>query len=555
MTELSKVQGPPLEEEEGIGPLTMGGYLADIAGRFAGREAMCWREAAGEVQRWSYAELYAESQRVARALLAQGVGKGSRVGLLVSNRPEWLLGMFGSAMAGAVTVALNTFSTREELAYQLQHADVEMLIFENAVASRDFLGDLAALCPGLATAAPGELVDIGFPYLRRLVCLGDPGGLAGVQPWDEFLAGGDRLPAGVVQATLAASSPVDPGFVFFSSGSTGRPKAIQQTQRGPALQCWRFCRWFETDASVRTWSANGFFFSGNFCMALGSTLSVGGCLVLQRYFQPEEALQLMQDERVTLPLAWPHQHARLRECEGWDRVDLSSLVYVDVDSALAGHPTVDSSWHQPQGYGITEAFTFLTGRSGSEFDGTHGSVLPGNSLRIVDPESGVVLPLGETGEIVVKGPTMMPGFLKVPPEQTFDGDGFYHTRDAGHLLPNGRLVWEGRLSDIIKTGGANVAPAEIDAVLARHEAVQTAFTVGVPHETLGEMVVACVVLREGMEVGEQALREFAREALSSYKVPRRIFFLTEEELPTTGSNKVRRGVLAEKAAALLETKL
>lgn len=552
MEELSVLVGAELASEAHLGALTMGGFLREVCERHADREALCWRDGDGECHRYSYAELLVESERVAGALLAAGVSKDARVGVLVSNRPEWLFSMFGAAMAGAVTVALNTFSTRAELAYQLQHADVEALIVENVVASNNFVDELLTLCPQLAEAAPGELLCPDLPYLRLVVCTDGAMAVPGALDWSAFIAGAERVPVNVLAAIQASLSPVDRGFIFFSSGTTAKPKAIVQTQRAAALQCWRFGRWFEIDETVRTWSANGFFWSGNFAMALGGTLGVGGCLVLQGFFDPEETLQLIQDEAVTLPIAWPHQDARLRESPNWEDYDLSSLRYVDAGSPLAEHPSVDTSWHQPQGYGTTETFTFVTGRAASDFDPSQGDILPGNSLQIVDPLSGKLLPLGESGEILVKGPTLMQGLLKVPPEASFDREGFFHTGDAGHIGPGGRLFWEGRLNDIVKTGGANVSPAEIDVVLNTHEAVHSAFSVGVPHDTLGEMLVACVVLREGFALSEKALREFARETLASYKVPRRVLFFREPELPMTGSNKVRRGELAGRAAEILK---
>jgi fatty-acyl-CoA synthase len=553
MAELSEIQGPALADETGIGALTLAGFVTEIAQKHADREALRWTDLTGETRSWTYAQMQEESLRVARALLAAGAGKGTRVGLLISNRPEWIFGMFGSAMAGAVTIALSTFSTRQELAYQLHQSDVEVLIMEASVASNDFVGDIFDLCPALSSTTHGNLLDDNLPFLRRVVCLDKDNCRPGLQDWDQFLAAGENIPAAIARATADCSSPMDLGLVFFSSGSTAQPKAIQQTHRAATLQCWRFGHWYETDSSVRTWSANGFFWSGNFAMAFGSTLSVGGCLVLQRYFDPEEALQLLEAEKISLAIAWPHQEARLKECPGWAAADLSALVYVDSELILATHPGIKTSWRQPTGYGMTETFTFVTGCAGRLVsDKSHGPVLPGNIVRIVDPGTGATLPMGETGEIIAKGPTLTPGYLKVPPEDLLDSEGFIHTADAGYFTPEGNLAWKGRLGDIIKTGGANVSPTEIDATLMEHPAIQSVFTVGVPHETLGEIVVSCVLPREGHDIDEDTVRSFARQSLASYKVPRRVLFFTEEELPMTGSNKIRRPALRDLAAARLD---
>jgi acyl-CoA synthetase (AMP-forming)/AMP-acid ligase II len=182
---------------------------------------------------------------------------------------------------------------------------------------------------------------------------------------------------------------------------------------------------------------------------------------------------------------------------------------------------------------------------------SYGAPLPGNTLKIIDPETGALVPRGARGEIAVKGPTLMLGYVGIPLDETLDAEGFFHTGDGGHVDESGLLHWEGRLSDVIKTGGANVSPREVDAVLCTHPGIKLAQTVGVPHETLGEMVVTCAVARDGAALDEASIRDFLKERLASYKVPRRVLFFREEELALTGSAKVKSGLLRELAARRL----
>jgi acyl-CoA synthetase (AMP-forming)/AMP-acid ligase II len=326
--------------------------------------------------------------------------------------------------------------------------------------------------------------------------------------------------------------------------------------RAAAIQCWRWRRIFALDPDVRTWTANGFFWVGNFAMAVGGTFAAGGCLVLQRLFVAGEALRLMQDERVSKLLAWPHQWARLVEDPLYGSVNLSALHYVPLSSPLRTHPTVKTDWHEPlSAFGSTETLSistiFPSGTPREIYEGNHGLPCPGNTIRIVDPLTGAVLARGESGEIAVKGPTLMLGYLRVPPENVFDEDGFFHSGDGGFVDDEGRLHWHGRLNDIIKTGGANVSPLEVDAVLAACPGVKIAVTVGVPHDTLGELVVACIVPESGADLDESAIRAFAARSLSSYKVPRRVIFLAEAEVALTGSNKVKTAALREVVAQRL----
>ncbi|HSY38653.1 MAG TPA: class I adenylate-forming enzyme family protein [Polyangia bacterium] len=544
--------------DEGLTVLTLGGFLREVCAKHAGKEAIVFHPASGPVVRLTYAQVWEEASAVAQALVARGVTKETRVGLLATNRPEWITAMFGIALAGGTCVALSTFAKGAELKDQLRLGDVSLLIFERSVLDRDFAAELSDLCPDIAKAQ-GELQSTALPFLRRTVCIGEDAPPGAFELWSDFLRrgpGARMAPAALVEAAQAEVAPTDRGMVFFSSGSTGKPKAIVHAHRAGALQCWRWRDVFALDPDVRTWTANGFFWSGNFCMAVGSTFAAGGCLVLQRYFAPGESLKLMQAERVSLPLAWPHQWAQLAAESEYRTVDLSSLRYVGEASPLRSHPTVKSNWQEPVAtYGNTETFTISTahpsGTPASVAAGNHGVPLPGNTVQIVDPETGRSLQRGETGEIAVKGPTLMLGYLRVPREDTFDEQGFFRTGDSGYVDDEGRLHWHGRLSDIIKTGGANVSPLEIDAVLAECPGVKIAATVGVAHPTLGEMVVSCVVPDAGATIDESQVRAFVSKRLSSYKVPRRVLLVEESELTLTGSNKVKTAPLRELATRRL----
>jgi acyl-coenzyme A synthetase/AMP-(fatty) acid ligase len=291
-------------------------------------------------------------------------------------------------------------------------------------------------------------------------------------------------------------------------------------------------------------------------MGLGSTLSAGGSMVLQPTFDAAGALKLFEAERVTLPVAWPHQWAQLRDTPGWMEADLSSFRYAEAPRQTGPQPTIPSGWSEPRwSYGNTENFTIVTHfASGTPPDVTgesSGEVLPGVTIKIVDPLSGDIVPLGERGEIAVKGPTLMLGYLGIPMDEVLDEEGFFRTSDGGWVDDRGRLFWEGRLNDIIKTGGANVSPLEVDAVLATYPGVKMARTVGVPHETLGEMITSCVVPDEGVRLDEAALRDFVKAKLAAYKVPRRIVFVTEADLTLTGSAKIKLGELRELAQTRL----
>ena len=549
------VAGPPLADEPGLGSLTLPGFLREVTQMYGQREALVWHTADG-VTRWTYEQLWERSIEVARALRGCGVGKDSRVGVLMTNRPEWLAAVFGTSLAGGVAVTLSTFSTLPELDYLIRASAISVLLFERRVLTKDFAAVLAELEPAIATSRPGALESAKYPFLRRLALLGEPE--PGMESWDDFLTSGHQEPREPVEATAAAVLPSDAAVLFFSSGSTSKPKGILSAHRGVCIQLWRFRRMygFSPGDHVRGWTANGFFWSGNFTMVLGSTLASGGSLVLQSTFDAAEALQLMQAERVNFPFAWPHQWSQLESAPNWGRVDLSSVRFADFKTPIAHHPTVSGEWYEPgHAYGNTETFTITTGYPANTPPEVHaesfGVALPGVTLKITDPLTGGLVPRGEAGEISVKGPTLMLGYIGTPLDETLDSEGFFPTGDGGHLDDAGRLYWQGRLTDIIKTGGANVSPREVDDALIAYSGVKVTQTVGVPHQTLGEVVVSCVVPHHDVILDAEQLLAFLRQRLASYKVPRHVLFFGEDEVALTGNAKIKAGELRELAAKRL----
>jgi acyl-CoA synthetase (AMP-forming)/AMP-acid ligase II len=562
----SLVHGLPLSAEAGLGELTIGGYAREVTRRYGGAEAVVMPMPDGSRVSLSYHQLWDRSVAVAKALIAAGAGKDARIGVLMSNRPEYIACVFGIALAGGVTVALSTFSTPFELEYLLQASCTSILLYDRQVLKKDFGAMLAELEPAILTAAPGTLSSDKFPYLRRLVALdsatkgsGDaaPDGKA-VEAWESFIAAGSIIGDDIVEARAAKVHPSDAGVLFFSSGTTSLPKGILHAQRALAIQWWRWPRILQTDPDifpVRTWTGNGFFWSGNLSMMLGTAFSSGGTAVLQPVFQAEEALDLMQRERVTFPMGRPHQWARLESSPKWAGADLSALHYVTYGTTMMNHPTVKTDWRMCPAFGTTETLTINTAVEANtpeeEYRGSYGKPLPGNILKIFDPLTGEIVPRGERGEIALKGPTLMIGYIGKGLEETFDEEGFFCTGDGGYVDDQGYLFWEGRLTEIIKTGGANVSPIEIDSTISTFPGVKITQTVGVPHPTLGEIVVSCIVPQEDGALDTAALLGFLKARLASFKVPREILFFREEELSVTGSGKVKFQILREMAAKRL----
>lgn len=515
--------------------LTLPHFLDDVAARHGPRVALRF-----EGRDLSYAQLREEARAVARGLLAAGALRGEHVALLFANRPEWAIAAFGAALAGAVVVPVSTFATQEERAYILEHSDAAVLLHQRTLLGRDFAAELRA--------APRP------PRLRLVACWGDerfprvPRDSAAALALDAQLA-----------AIAAAVAPAEPGLLIYTSGTTARPKGVLHAQRAPVIQCWRFAELMDLMPEDRVFTAQPFFWTAGIAMSLGATLAAGATLLLQETFEPGAALALIERERATSVHAWPHQEKSMAEHPDARLRDLRSVRKVEFTNPLAKLiPLARDEWGSYGSYGTSETFTLFSAfpaRAPSVLrHGSHGPPLPGNELRIVDPSSRALLAAGEHGEIAVRGPTLMLGYWKQPREACFDPDGFYHTGDAGWLDGEGRLHWRGRLTGLIKTGGANVSPLEIEEAMAAYPGVKSAHAIGVPHPTLGEAVVLCVVLSansraSGIELN--AVREFLRSRLAAYKLPRALLVFDASDVAFTGSQKVALAPLRERALARL----
>ena len=535
-------RGPPLDAEGDEGALTLGDFVREAAAMFGPREGVVFHGPAGRTS-WSYEDIEREARLIGRSLLAQGLEPGARVAVLMGNRPEWVASAFGVALAGGVLVPVNTYLEPPELGYVLSHSKTSVLLMQDGLAGHDFVDAIDSL---------------GSHVPRRIACLGRRATAFEIEPWPSFVASAEGVPDAALDERAAAVSPGDDALIIYTSGTTADPKGVLHAHSTPCLQSRRFMRHLRLDAESRSWCSFPLFWTAGFAMVMGASMAAGGCLVLQERFEPGEALRLLEVERVTTPHAWPHQLGELEEHPNWPTADLSAMRHVESFGPFGRHPTVDvpkDAWSPRAAFGLTETFTIITSTPSDApahiRDAAQGRILPGNAIRILHPETGEPQPAGSEGEIAVAGATLMKGYVKVPREQTFDEDGFFHTGDAGWMDDFGYLHWTGRNTDMIKTGGANVSPVEIETVLLHHPGLIAAGAVGVPHPTLGQIVVVVAVPHSGAKVDEEDVKGFLRGRIASYKVPRRVVFVREQDLSLTGNDKIRPEDLRALAGARL----
>src|SRR5215831_17720604 len=550
---------------------TVGDLLAHLAQAMPQQEVVVLPP-----RRLTYAALYAQAMAVAGGLWQLGIRPREPVALLVSNRPEWITVALGCALIGAPVVAVSTWSRRVEIEYVLDHSRAVALVTLDGFLGADYQALLTEILPEVTQHSPGELCATRLPALRELIILGQPA-LTAARGFDEVLALGRSLDPLVVHAASTRVQPTDILYVLYTSGSTARPKGVTLTHAGCLENGFNIGERQHLTRADRLWLAVPLFWSFGAANALMALLTHGGTVVLQERFDPEEAVRLIAAERCTVYYGMSHMAQAMLKAQSWQHTDTRSLrtgltIGTPEEIALTMHGLGVREICNV--YGATETYGNATVTDAHDPEAlrlhSQGKPLPGMQLRIVDPETQAVLPPGEVGEILVAG-YVTPGYYRDPENNTraFDAEGYFHTGDLGRLDAEGSLHFHGRLKDLIKSGGINISPLEVEAYLMTHPKVQYAAVVGLPDAMKGEVPVAAVELREGeggalscapsadAVAGNTAtaeeIRGFCRDHIASYKIPMHVVFLHPDEFPRTSTGKVQKTELREVIAARLQS--
>lgn len=475
--------------------------------------------------RLTYLDAERRSARLARWLLHEGVGKGTRVGLFFPNSSEWVTWWLAVSRIGAVAVPLSTFYTPAEIAKVLRLADIGLLIAPDTVLSIDVAARLEAALPELADQPGNRLALRAAPYLRRIALTG-----AVERPWASrgFHESADLVPVEVLAAAEAEVSPADLAVMVHTSGSTADPKGVLHTHGTLVRQT---STWpgairaiTRSEDESRVLCAMPFFWIGGL-LAVTGALHEPVTVVVMPKLDPATALDLAERERITGLVGWPAFTQRLREHPSFSERDLSSA------PMLRDGPLDIAMTDVPDGFPVHRTMSETAG--GFAF----------TDMAIVDEHGSQVAP-GDTGELLVRGIGVMAGYNKRERSDTFDADGWYHTGDKVYRRDGDpRLFYVGRTTDLIKAAGANVSPLEVEAVIAESARVAQCVVVGIDDPQRGEEVCAIVV--PSGEIDLQSLAARAREQLSAYKVPTRWALTSGDRIPTLSSGKFDRKTLRQ----------
>ncbi|TDD33718.1 fatty acid--CoA ligase family protein [Actinomadura sp. KC06] len=519
--------------------LTIPGVLARAAAEFPEAEAVV----DGDV-RVTYAELRDRARRAAGAFIGAGIEPGDRVAIWAPNGLAWIVAVLGAMGAGATLVPLNTRFKGDEARWPLTKAEVRVLFVEDGFLGIDYPGMLGMDESGVLAGLPALEAVVTFNGAAR----------PGVGTWDEFIA--KAVSQAEADARAGAVRPDDVADVLFTSGTTGKPKGVMSTHEQNVRT---FEAWSERTgvrSGDRYLIVNPLFHSFGYKAGVLACLLKGATMVLQRTFDVPETLRLIERERITVLPGPPTIYTSLLDAPGRDERDLSSLRLAvtgaaDVPVALVRRIRAELFPQVVTAYGLTESTGTVSVCSVDDDDETIattcGRPIADVEVAIVDEKGGKV-PAGTDGAVLVRGYNVMKGYLGDPEAtaETIRDGGWLDTGDRGRLDERGNLTITGRTKEMFVVGGFNVYPAEVEDVLARHDAVAESGVVGVPDARLGEVGRAHVRLRPGRSATADELIGHCRERLANFKVPREVVFV--DDLPKTASGKVRRVELKDGGA-------
>ena len=546
---------------------TIGDILDIQTQRFAEREALV-HAATGD--RFNYREFHAEVERVARGLLSIGIAKGQHVGIWATNYTEWVLAQFATAKIGAVLVTVNPAYRTSELAYVLEQAQIGALIligrFRAPVLTgrtSDYAGMVNEVVPELAAASPGELNSTRFPHLRHIIFIPPHDDAStptppGMWRWDDLLTLAEQTSPDDLRNSQAQCGPDDVVNIQYTSGTTGNPKGAMLTHHNLLSNALHVGDAMEMDEHDRLcipvpfYHCFGCVMGSLNCVVHGSTM-----IIPAERFDPLQTLHAISAERCTAVHGVPTMFIAQLGHPEFTNLDLSSLR----TGIMAGSPCPIEVMREvidrmgadriTIAYGQTEASPVVTQTLADDSIerrvSTVGKVLPGVEVRLVDPETGLVVGPGQQGELQTRSAMVMKGYFNMPEAtaDAIDADGWLHTGDLATVDEDGYYKITGRLKDMIIRGGENIYPREIEEFLYSHPQIDDVQVIGVPDERFGEEVMAWVRLKPDADATEESIRDFCRGQIAHYKVPRYVKFT--DEFPMTVTGKIQKFRMREMA--------
>jgi fatty-acyl-CoA synthase len=538
--------------------LTVGGLLDDMARRYPDNDALVYPERG---LRYSYRQFNDVCRQVAKGLLAMGVKKGENLSIWAYNVPEWVVLQFATAKIGAVLVTVNTSYKSAELEYILNQSDSSTLFMVRSFKDSDYVRTVNDVVPELAGSRPGELQSPKLPFLKRVVFIGSdaPAGMLNYEQIVELGKGVSDERLAAVEATLDCYETIN---MQYTSGTTGFPKGVMLTHFNVINNGFNIGECMVLTDKDRLCIPVPFFHCFGCVLGVMACVTHASAMVPVEVFDPLKVLQIIEKERCTAVHGVPTMFIAELEHPEFSRFDLSSLR----TGIMAGSPCpievmkrVIRDMHASEitiAYGQTESSPVITQtRSNDPIElrvATVGRALPDVEVKIVDIETGATLPPGKQGELCTRGYLVMKGYYKMPEEtaKAIDGDSWLHTGDLAIMDENGYCKITGRIKNMIIRGGENIYPREIEEFLYTNPKISDVQVYGVPDRKFGEQVMAAIILKKGLEMTEEEVREFCKDRIANYKIPKYVRFV--DSYPMTASGKIQKFKMREMAIKELQ---
>ena len=501
-------------------------------------------------ERFTYAQFAERSETIARALLARGIKPGDHLGILAANRPEYLPFMFACFMINAVAVLLNARFRTQELRHLVRHCDLKWVIAGNLEAVPHAERLLEAFPEMQAAAIGNAIAGEAAPMLERAITL-DPCASGHFDTWQGFLASASLTSQETLKQAQNAVKPSDTALIMFTSGTTSMPKGCALSHESVFLTSAAMRDRLSITHTEVMWDPLPMFHMAAI-LPLFSVMHEAGTFLTDSSIDMDRAIEQIHREQPTfLYPAFPAimddllQHPRLNPSQlGGIRL-INNVAHAEV--LRANMAAIPSAIHI-SAYGMTELSGIACHTDPADSDEeratTCGQPYTNVELTIRDPDSGGPCEQGQQGEICVRGFSVFQGYYKQPEEnaKAFDSDGWFHTGDLGSLDEKGRVRFHGRLKDMLKVGGENVSPLEIEAWLSTHPDIAMVQVVAAPDPRLQEVVAAFIELRPGAQMEEQNIFDYCSGQIASFKVPRVVRFVTQWPMSAT---KIQKAVLRQ----------
>ncbi|MGA2957603.1 MAG: AMP-binding protein [Thermodesulfobacteriota bacterium] len=524
-------------------PISIGFAVEEAARLYSSREFLVVDD-----RRFTYAQFAHRVKQFSRRLLAAGVKPGDKVAVWLPNGIEWVDAVFSLANIGATFVPVNTRFKAEELEYILNQSDSSTLILAERFQKSEFMKMFLQLSPELTSLRPGNLTSARIPGLKTVICLSEKN-LPGTFSFQSLYQLGNEIDLRPVEGSVRPHQTVS---ILYTSGSTAFPKGVMLTHNNILRNGFEIGERLGLNREDRYFNPCPYYHNAGLVDGILAALTHGSCNVTLPSFDARESLAVMERERCTAVGGIQTLYTKMMEEPGLDRRKLFLRT-----GWTTGPPQTVRDIYEKMGvtgitnlYGISEAspccsISDCLRDPVEDRMNRMGKPLPGVEMKIVDPPTGETLSSNEKGEICVRGWNLMQGYYRKPEEtaKAIDSEGWLHTGDLGFIDEKGLVFFMGRIKNVVRSGGENISPEEVENFIFRNPKVKHVEVIGLPDEKWGQRVVACIELKGGTEATPEEIIAFCKERMANFKVPKEVYFITD--WPMTGSGKVQKFKLVE----------